>query len=161
MEQDQKPQEKTGLTFDEAKKKLSELGPNQIFTPKEISFFSIAKEEIIEAPDREAGAVTMFFTNHDRSALQTTTCPLPTLERRRPAGSTRRSCEAWHPAVKRGGMRHACRAGIALAPRLLRPGLPAEFSVTAMQTKIARNTGTLAGALRLRRRPQPPSSRMR
>jgi len=40
--------EKLGLSFSEAQKRLEEFGLNQVIKPREISFFSIAKEEITE-----------------------------------------------------------------------------------------------------------------
>lgn len=39
---------KTGLSTAEAKQKLLQFGPNQLYKPSKISFFSIAKHEIVE-----------------------------------------------------------------------------------------------------------------
>ena len=40
--------EKKGLTAEEARKRLEEFGPNQIFQPSRISFFGIARHEVTE-----------------------------------------------------------------------------------------------------------------
>jgi len=42
------PKENKGLTAEEARKRLEEFGPNQIFQPSRISFLGIAKHEVTE-----------------------------------------------------------------------------------------------------------------
>ena len=40
--------EKKGLTAEEARQRLQQFGPNQIFQPSRISFFGIARHEVTE-----------------------------------------------------------------------------------------------------------------
>ena len=50
-----------GLACAEAKKRLAEFGPNQLFKPRKVSFLGIAKEEITEPMILLLFAVGFFY----------------------------------------------------------------------------------------------------